>query len=212
MKTNKSITALILIGTVFYACSADQNKSTTQQEQTVGDTLTTSVADTIVTGVNDAIVKGDSLLLVPGKSAGKVSINQDAEEVYILLGKADAGDAAMQKSVAIWYKNHDPKAYSTSIYTVRDTGNNPPARIKQVRVTSPGFKTKEGIGVSSTLAEIQNKYSVTKLADVTDQGEVLEMYDNLAGIAFEVNGKGICKAIIIHSANEGLKPTSLPLR
>jgi hypothetical protein len=204
MKMIKSINSLLLLVILFYACSGDQSKSTKEQEQTVKDTIATSSADT---SGND-----QSLLLVPGKSAGKVNIGQNAEEVYVLFGKADAGDAAMQKSVAIWYKNHDPKSFSTSVYTVRDTGDNPAARIKQVRVTSPEFKTKENIGVSSTLGEIQNKYSVTKLTDVTDRGEVLEMYDNLAGIAFEVDSKGICKAIIIHSANEGLKPTSLPLR
>jgi hypothetical protein len=204
MKMIKSISSLFLLVILFYACSGDQSKSTKAQEQTVKDTIATSSADT---SGND-----QSLLLVPGKSAGKVNIGQNAEEVYVLFGKADAGDAAMQKSVAIWYKNHDPKSLSTSIYTVRDTGDNPAARIKQVRVTSPKFKTKENIGVSSTLGEIQNKYSVTKLTDVTGRGEVLEMYDHLAGIAFEVDSKGICKAIIIHSANEGLKPTSLPLR
>jgi hypothetical protein len=200
----KSISSLFLLVILFYACSGDQSKSTKAQEQTVKDTIATSSADT---SGND-----QSLLLVPGKSAGKVNIGQNAEEVYVLFGKADAGDAAMQKSVAIWYKNHDPKSFSTSVYTVRDTGDNPAARIKQVRVTSPEFKTKENIGVSSTLGEIQNKYSVTKLTDVIDRGEILEMYDHLAGIAFEVDSKGICKAIIIHSANEGLKPTSLPLR
>jgi hypothetical protein len=131
--------------------------------------------------------------------------------VYALLGKADAGDAAMQKSVAIWYKDHDPKSFATSIYTVRDTGDNPAARIQQIRVSSPSFSTKDSIGVTSQLAAIQKKYVVTKLTDVTNEGDMLEIYDSLKGIAFEIKN-GICTAVIIHKANENLKTTSLPLR
>ncbi|MBC7565480.1 MAG: hypothetical protein H7223_00775, partial [Pedobacter sp.] len=160
----------------------------------------------------DTIAPNPFLLLVPGTSAGKIGIGRDAKEAYADLGKADAGDAAMQKSVAIWYKDHDPKSYATSIYTVRDTGENPAAIIQQIRVTSPAFKTTDGIGVSSTLEAIQKKYSITKLTDVTDGKVVLEMYDSLTGIAFETDSKGICRAVIIHRANEGLKTTSLPLR
>jgi hypothetical protein len=203
MKIIKKVFPGVVLIALCFACSNEQ-KTTTLQDSMVTDSTTSSLADTLKTLEN--------LLLIPGKSAGKVGIGQNAEEVYASLGKADAGDAAMQKSVAIWYKDHDPKSYATSIYTVRDTGANPAARIQQVRVTSPEFKTKENISVGSTLDEIQKTYQVTKLADVTDAGAVLEMYDSLTGIAFETDIKGICKAIIIHKEKEGLKPTSLPLR
>jgi hypothetical protein len=203
MKIIKKIFPGVVLIALCSACSNEQ-KTTTLQDSMGTDSTTSSLADTLKTSEN--------LLLIPGKSAGKVGIGQNAEEVYASLGKADAGDAAMQKSVAIWYKDHDPKSYATSIYTVRDTGDNPAARIQQVRVTSPEFKTKENISVGSTLDEIQKTYQVTKLADVTNAGAVLEMYDSLTGIAFETDVKGICKAIIIHKEKEGLKPTSLPLR
>jgi hypothetical protein len=186
------------------ACSPGGEKADTAKDSSTVDTLTNMSADSVRTN--------QGLLLVPGSSAGKLSIGQDAREAYAELGKADAGDAAMQKSVAIWYKDHDPKSYATAIYTVRDTGANPSALIRQIRVTSPAFKTADAIGVSSTLGEIQKKYTLNKITDVTDSGTPLELYDSMAGIAFETDSKGICRAVIIHKADEGLKLTSLPLR
>jgi len=204
MKRFKKVILTISVLIVLSACSSGGEKSPTQEHLSSKGSL--SISSDKKTAVNQ------ELLLLPGISAGRVKLGQDAKEVYAKLGKADAGDASMQKSVSIWYKNHDQESYSTSIYTVRDTGDNPAAKIQQVRVTSPEFKTEEGIGVSSTLELIKQKYSVTKLTDITDRGRVLVIYDSMAGIAFETDIKGICKAVIIHRANESLKTTSLPLR
>jgi hypothetical protein len=202
-KLTKVIPVALIIG-VLSACSGGSDKGATAQDSLI--------VDTIAGGTPNSVEANDDLLLQPGSSAGKIIIGQNAEKVYALLGKADAGDAAMQKSVSIWYKDHNPKSYATAIYTVRDTGDNPAAGIQQVRVTSPAFKTADAIGVSSSLEEIKKKYRITKVTDVTDSGAQLEMYDSLAGIAFETDNKGICKAVIIHKANESLKTTSLPLR
>jgi hypothetical protein len=197
-----TISSFLILITFLSACSNEPGNSSVNQDST------TVIADNPKA---DSSAIDQTLLLVPGISAGKVSIEQDAEEVYALLGKADAGDAAMQKAVAIWYKDHEPKSFATSIYTVRDTGDNPAARIQQIRVSSPSFSTKDSIGVTSKLAAIQKKYLVTKLTDVTNEGDMLEIYDSLKGIAFEIKN-GICTAVIIHKANENLKTTSLPLR
>ena len=197
-----TIPLFLIVVTFMTACSDEQSDSSVAQDST-----TVIAANPKV----DSVAVDKALLLIPGVSAGKVAIGQDAEEVYTLLGKADAGDAAMQKSVAIWYKDHDPKSFATSIYTVRDTGDNPAARIQQIRVSSPSFSTQDSMGVSSKLEAIQKKYEVTKLTDVNTDGSIFEIYDSLKGIAFEIQD-GICKAIIIHKANENLKTTSLPLR
>jgi len=204
MKRFKKVILSISVPIVLSACSGGDAESPTQEHLSSKGSL--AISSDKKTAVNQ------EQLLLPGISAGKVKLGQDAKEVYAKLGKADAGDASMQKSVSIWYKNHDQESYSTSIYTVRDTGDNPAAKIQQVRVTSPEFKTVEGIGVSSTLELIKQKYSVRKLTDITDRGRVLVIYDSMAGIAFETDIKGVCKAVIIHRANESLKTTSLPLR
>ena len=204
MKRFKKVILTISVLIVLSACSSGGEKSPTQEHLSSKGSL--AISSDKKTAVNQ------EQLLLPGISAGRVKLGQDAKEVYAKLGKADAGDASMQKSVSIWYKNHDQESYATSIFTVRDTGDNPAAKIQQVRVTSPELKTEEGIGVSSTLELIKQKYSVTKLTDITDRGRVLVIYDSMAGIAFETDIKGICKAVIIHRANESLKTTSLPLR
>ena len=204
MKRFKKVILSLSVPIVLNACSSGDAESPTQEHLSSKGSL--AISSDKKTAVNQ------EQLLLPGISAGKVKLGQDAKEVYAKLGKADAGDASMQKSVSIWYKNHDQESYSTSIYTVRDTGDNPAAKIQQVRVTSPELKTEEGIGVSSTLELIKQKYSVRKLTDITDRGRVLVIYDSMAGIAFETDIKGICKAVIIHRANESLKTTSLPLR
>jgi hypothetical protein len=197
-----TIPLFLIVVTFMTACSNEQSDSSVAQ-----DSNTVIAANPKV----DSVALDRALLLIPGVSAGKVAIGQDADEVYTLFGKPDAGDAAMQKSVAIWYKDHNPKSFATSIYTVRDTGDNPAARIQQIRLSSPLFSTLDSIGVSSKLEAIQKKYIITKLTDVTNEGKMFEIYDSLKGIAFEVQN-GICKAVIIHKANENLKTTSLPLR
>lgn len=196
MKRFKKVILSISVPIVLSACSSGDAESPTKQHLSSKGSL--AISSDKKTAVNQ------EQLLLPGISAGKVKLGQDAKKVYAKLGKADAGDASMQKSVSIWYKNHDQESYSTSIYTVRDTGDNPAAKIQQVRVTSPEFKTEEGIGVSSTLELIKQKYSVTKLTDITDRGRILVIYDSMAGIAFETDIKGICEAVIIHRANESL--------
>ena len=47
-------------------------------------------------------------LVVPGKSIGQTKLKEDAVLVYKKLGRPDAGDAAMGKSLATWYAGHHP--------------------------------------------------------------------------------------------------------
>ncbi|HKG05879.1 MAG TPA: hypothetical protein VKB19_05440 [Pedobacter sp.] len=180
-------------------CSSEQDSST---------------HDSVI--VSNVAIENDTTnretLLLPGVSAGNIKINEDAAPVYTNMGKPDAGDAAMQKAVAIWYKNHDPKSDATAVFSVRDTGDNPVARVKQIRTTSPEFKTGSGIGVNSALADIQEEYTVKKLAGYTDEKHKTEIYDSSSGIAFEIGTDLKCKAVLIHPAGEELKATYLPLR
>ena len=151
-------------------------------------------------------------LLVPGVSAGRTRINQNAEEVFKTFGKPDGGDAAMGKSVAIWFANHDSTSFATSIYTVRDMGENPIARVKQIRVTSHRFKTKEGIGPSSFLSKIKSVYDLKKVEDYEDSGLKYTVYNNDKGIAFEISSDEKCVAVIIFSKEKDMPGTYLPLR
>jgi hypothetical protein len=62
-------------------------------------------------------------LIVPGISIGQTTINESGESVHKRLGTPDGGDAAMGKSVSIWYANHDTTGYVTQMYFSRGQGN-----------------------------------------------------------------------------------------
>lgn len=169
------------------------------------------VASPAADSLDRAMQEGD-WLLQPGIGAGKTAINEIADQVYARLGKADGGDAAMGKAIAIWYNNHDSTAHSIAIYTVRDTGSMPPARIKQIRVTSPTFKTKEGIHTGSTLTEIKKVFPVTRSEAYKSEGENYSVYSSKQGIAFEINAAGECVSVLIFEAGKPSSTTYLKFR
>ncbi|HMI04075.1 MAG TPA: hypothetical protein VK541_16430 [Pedobacter sp.] len=202
----RKLTFYIALTTIFFiGCSSEQDS---QNHDSV--TVASMPVDTDTLNALDTLNK--ETLLIPGVSAGNIKINEDAESVYKILGKPDSGDAAMQKAVAIWYEKHDPKSFTTAIYTVRDTGDNPPARIKQIRVTSPEFKTQSGIGVHSTLADIQGTFTIRQLTGTPDDSKAFQIFDSPAGIAFELDKNLKVTAVLIHPADEELKANYLPLR
>ncbi len=179
-----------------------------QDEGTSSKTLITPAESTAITsGTIDS-----SFVLLPGIAAGKIKINEDSEEVIKVLGRPDSSDAAMQKMVAFWFDKSDAVRYSTAIYAVRDTGDMPKARVRQIRITSPKFKTESGIGVTSTLNEVKKAYKVNKIPSLHTENYEYYIWDSMDGIAFEVGTDSICTGIIIHKKGEALKATNLPLR
>jgi hypothetical protein len=196
---------IVLATSLSIGCSSEQDS---QDHDSVTVASVPVDADTL----NRLDTLNKETLLIPGVSAGNIKLAEDAEPLYKILGKPDSGDAAMQKAVAIWYKNHDPKSYSTAIYTVRDTGDNPPARIRQIRITAPEFKTQSGIGVHSRLSDIQGTFTLKQLTGIPGDSDAFQLFDSPAGIAFELNKELQCTAVLIHPANEELKASYLPLR
>ncbi|WP_207534818.1 hypothetical protein [Desertivirga arenae] len=157
---------------------------------------------------NSESAKG-SWLLVPGISAGSTSINENASEVLKKLGKPDGGDAAMGKAVIFWIGGIPGKKHTTSIYTVRQPIDSPDAKVKEIRVTSPQFKTKEGNGVGGTRLGIEKEF---KLKRNTFFNPAL-VYDTTEGIAFEFSkDTGYCTAVVIYEKGKRLPEAYLSLR
>lgn len=154
----------------------------------------------------------EAQLINPGKSIGKISLKEDAAEVYKLLGKPDSGDAAMGKSLSTWYANHDPKSYQTQIFCSRNMGNPDEtiSRVIQIRVTSPYFKTVNSIGVGSTLKQINASFINKKTSSYKENKQNFFVYDTDKGIAFEVSAEGKCVGIIIHLLNNYSGTTYFP--
>jgi hypothetical protein len=206
---------LFVICAVMTKCSSDPKSPATQV-----DSLTTITSDTTT---KTKIVDIDSIkvsmisvsknwLLIPGVSAGKTLLNKDSKQAFDLLGKADGGDAAMGKSVSIWYSNHDSTANSIAIYTVRDTGEAPAALIQQIRVTSSSFKTRQGVHCGSTLTALKKEYEVKETETYTDNGTNYRVFSSDKGIAFEIDPEDKCVAIIIFNAGKPLPGTYLKFR
>ncbi|MEX8548580.1 MAG: hypothetical protein V5804_13335 [Mucilaginibacter sp.] len=139
-------------------------------------------------------------LIVPGKSIGQTKLQEDAVLVYKRLGRPDAGDAAMGKSLATWYAGHRSLGYQTQVFFSRYMGgmDDITSRVKQIRVTSPYFKTAEGIGPGSTLKQINAFFKVRKTAAFTENKQRYFVYDTFKGIAFESNAGGKCTGVIIY--------------
>src|SRR5690606_36088458 len=127
----------------------------------------------------------DSLAIVPGNSVGMFRLGDSDSLVQQQLCHPDYSDAGMGKAVLLWYTDGTSK-YPLSIFTSRDMGNDETARIQQIRITSPAFKTGQSLGVGSTLAEIRSQYQMTPVETYKTNGETYSVYDSDAGITFEL--------------------------
>jgi hypothetical protein len=147
-------------------------------------------------------------LIVPGKSIGKITISGNADSLSAILGKPDFSDAAMGSTVMTWYANHDTAGHKTSIFANHNFGSKDEsiARVRKVLVTSPTFKTAEGINTGLSLAEYQKHYNLSPISSYTAKGKKVKVYEAKGkGIAFEVDsasGKGV--GIVIHQPKDSL--------
>jgi hypothetical protein len=140
-------------------------------------------------------------LIVPGKSIGQTSLQEDAKLVLQKLGKPDDGDSAMGKSLFTWYANHYPFGYETQVFCSHPMGGNESvSRVKQIRVTSPYFKTANGIGAGATLKQINASFKLTKTATFKEDKHWFAVYNSDKGIAFETNAAGKCVGVIVYPA------------
>lgn len=147
-------------------------------------------------------------LIVPGKSIGKITIGGNADSLSSILGKPDLSDAGMGSAVMIWYANHDTSGYKTSIFANHNFGSKDESipRIRKILVTSPAFKTAEGLNTGLTLAEYQKHFDLSPISSYIAKDKKVKIYEAKGkGIAFEVDsasGKGV--GIVIHQPKDSL--------
>lgn len=189
----------LLAAIAILMCGCVQNKPKLKTT----DTATTEVGMSDTTG--EKPVPAEQLIL-PGQSIGTISINESADSVLRKLGKPDAGDAAMGKSLSTWYAKHDTSGYETQIFFSKQMGTADEAsRAKQIRITSPWFKTMDYMGIGMHLQTIASKkeFSLKKSAQYTDGGKQFFIYDDAdAGIAFEIDNGNVCTGIIVHEPDK----------
>ncbi len=150
-------------------------------------------------------------LIVPGKSIGQIKLYDNAELLLKKFGKPDAGDAAMGRSIATWYAGHKPSGYQTQVFCSRYMGGDENvSRVKQIRVTSPYFKTANGIGVGSTLKQLNVSFRGRKTSTYKENKQLFFVYDSGKGIAFETSESGKCAGVIVYLPGDRGGFTYLP--
>lgn len=190
---------------------APKSTDTVTKADTISNTDTTKTADTTTIDMPGDKPVPLAQLIVPGISVGQTAINQSGEDVHKKLGTPDGGDAAMGKSVSIWYANHDTTGYVTQMYFSRGQGNDEVKRVKQIRVTSPFFKISSKVYVGTRFKNVWSAYKLTKVAMFTDKGKALSLYDDVkGGIAFDVDEKDIITGITVHEPGREAASTYLP--
>lgn len=148
-------------------------------------------------------------LIIPGKQLGKYVINAKAKPLLDELGTPSKGDAAMGKVLQNW--KHVEGA-SLTVYTTRKMGVENFSRLKVVRSESDKFKTKDSLGVGSTLEAVKADFSVIKSGSfVDDNDNEFDLYISAEGIGFEIGEDNICKGVVIMAENTSPQQTYMPI-
>lgn len=212
----KNARKYLIVPIVALAMLSCKQKITSTTESTVQSAA--AKADTIISDTN--ITPGEmpedkpvpvALLIVPGTSVGQTSLNEKAEEVINKLGKPDASDAAMGKSLAVWYAGHDTSAYKTQIFFSRNMGVDDTARVQQIRITSPAFKVNNKVYAGMPLKNATAFYKLVKVGQFKEKGNSYTIYDDVTkGIAFDADSKDNISGIAIYEPGRATKSPHLP--
>lgn len=162
------------------ACQSDVKK----KSENALDSISSQPKDTLT----------DAYLLIPGKQFGKIKINSNADEVLADFPKPDFGDAGMGKVLIKW---NDIEGDSLFMFNTQKMGVEDFKRIKIIRSFSGKYKTKEGIGVGSSLTDIQKHFQLENRGTAIENSESYTIYTDVKGIGFEVDSNQICQAILV---------------
>ena len=144
-------------------------------------------------------------LIGPGKGIGRILLNENIENVSLLLGRPDSSDAAMGSSLMVWYAKHNSAGYKTSVFSHRNMGAKDEiiSRIQKILITSPEFKTAEGVGVGATRDEIKKTYDLKPTSDYKNKDGKVQVYTDMdKGISFEIDASNKCVGVVVHKAHD----------
>ena len=146
--------------------------------------------------------------IIPGKSLGKIILNENATPVFDSLGKPDAGDAAMGKAVSTWGK---VDGNLLTIYTSTQMGVEDFSRIKAIRSLSKDFKTVDNLGVNSSLADLKRYYKLNPVGKFANNGKHYFLYTTEKGIAFEVGLNEKCNGVLVYPQDTDPENLYIPI-
>ena len=174
---------------------------------------------------------GASAVITPGVGIGRVLLGQRLDEVHASLGAPKLSDAAMGGRLwEIWRSGtaFDGKRQNgpeeLEIYFTRERSDlGGPSLVRQIRVSSPFFRTPSGVSIRSSFSEILESFPNLRideeltyaLSGGRNEKEFEMFVDRTRGIAFEFrNGAsadptvtGYCRAI--HVFRPGTDPRAM---
>jgi hypothetical protein len=139
----------------------------------------------------------DPSLIVPGKRIGKLVLGPNGGASLEHVGEPDIMDAGMSQTKQVWLVKGNRRA-TLFIHTISNSalGVNPEngVTITEIRVSSHAFRTRTGISVGSTLAQVRRSFSQASCGNA-GRGTVIYS-DTRRGIAFEfANNKPTARCI-----------------
>ena len=100
MKTTRYVLIALCVLTLFACRHKSKSVSEAIKNESENHTDAGNTAQTVI---------ADDKLITPGKSIGQMVLNEATSEAMSRLGKPDFADAAMGKSVSVWYDDHNKK-------------------------------------------------------------------------------------------------------
>jgi hypothetical protein len=206
---------ILSIAICLLACGNNSKKETTLADtnkvpkdttgQHLADKNDTAIHHTMASDTGAVNTTQSDWLLTPGKGIGHIVLNDDVQNVIRQLGKPDSSDAAMGSSLMVWFAGHNPAGNRTAVFAHHNMGGKDESvsHVQKILVTSPQFKTNDGIGVGATKQEIQKVYTLKPTSNYTNKAGKVQVYTDLAkGISFEIDSRGKCMGVVIHKAND----------
>ncbi|NIG54722.1 hypothetical protein [Chitinophaga sp. Cy-1792] len=175
------------------------NHQATKSEST--DTTSITKSDTAAA----TVAISPEMLIVPGKQIGITVIRANADSLIKIMGKPDFTDGAMGTYFYTWYKHHDTSSYQASMYSRRNMGGADEriTHVNSVYISSPSFKTTEGLGAGTPLADLQGHFTLQRGGVYSNGKDSLIMYDDIPhGISFEVKKGDVCNGVLVYAPND----------
>jgi len=154
----------------------------------------------ILLALGQLAAKADPFLIVPGRSIGQTHLGRDGDKIVKRLPSPTIFEHHMMQSNLVWVSRPTAGHRQETLYLHRVNNGvlDPPGpgeavsgeAVDAIRVTSPQFRTRGGIGSGSLLRQILRRFPHSQPVD----GDRTVYADSVRGIAFEFRRKAIADA------------------
>ncbi|RYG29913.1 MAG: hypothetical protein EOO01_37525 [Chitinophagaceae bacterium] len=160
-----------------------------------------------------SIPADDTMRIDPGQRIGKIALGMPADKIGF-LGNPDLSDAAMGKAWLTWFSKNSHSVsgkFELNIFTAALDPEVSEKEVRCIRVTSPDFKTTNGVATNVDSASVFKAYPNLKfIGTYTEKRglpEISVYEDAKTGIGIELDGADKkCSAVIVFSTEAGLMP------